>query len=76
MIFSEFFNIELLIGYLTKYRDDKEISKLLADRLKKYNHMEIFRYIDEIVFFTLKNKNKDIDIFLLDLCAENYSNYL
>jgi hypothetical protein len=36
MIFSEFFNIELLIGYLTKYKNDKEINKLLADRLKKY----------------------------------------
>ena len=38
MIFSEFFNIELLIGYLTKYQDNKDISKLLADRLKKYTH--------------------------------------
>lgn len=36
MIFSEFFNIELLIGYLLKYKKDKAVSKLLADRLKKY----------------------------------------
>lgn len=37
MIFSEFFNIELLIGYLVKYKDKKDISKLLAERLKKYS---------------------------------------
>ena len=33
-------------------------------------------YITEIVFFALSHKNNDMDILLLDKCAQNFSNYL
>lgn len=36
MIQSEFFNIEMLLGYLTKYKEDQDKVQILVDRLRKY----------------------------------------
>lgn len=33
-------------------------------------------YIIEIIFFTFQNPNNFIEVFLLDLCAENFEYYL
>ena len=75
MIHSEFFTIEMTIQYLLKYKSDKEILKILVQRLKKYSMTSIFNYLIELVFFTLYNKCSEVDIFLLDLCAESFEFY-
>jgi len=41
MIYSEFFTIEMLIQYLIKFKEDKEVTQILVDRLRKYNKKEI-----------------------------------
>lgn len=76
MINSEFFNIELIFEYLQKYREDKEIIKTLITKFKSYSLEQQQHYLTEIVFFTLLYKIKEIDILLLDMCAEDFNNYI
>jgi hypothetical protein len=75
MIGSEFFTIEMTIQYLLKYKDDKEVLKILVQKLRKYEKNSVFNYLIELVYFTLYNKCSEVDIFLLDLCAESFEFY-
>lgn len=37
MIYSEFFNIEMLIGYMIKKEKDTEVMEILVNRLRQYD---------------------------------------
>lgn len=76
MIYSEFFNIEMLIGYMIKKEKDTEVMEILVNRLRQYDKSLIQKYLLEIVYFTLYYKKQVLDIFLLDLCAENFDFFI
>lgn len=72
MIESEFFTIEMCIQYLLKNKDKADILGIIVTRLRSYHRQDILGYIIELVFFTLNYKCTDLEIFLLEMCAEDF----
>jgi hypothetical protein len=75
MIDSEYFSVEMLIQYLVKYKGNFDVLHLLVDRLQFYRRDEIFKYLNELVFYSLYYNCTDMVGFLLTLSAESFNNF-
>jgi hypothetical protein len=73
MIESEFFTIELLIGYLLKYRNDPQVIKLLVARLRTYSRAIVRQHLNELIFYALYYNCLEIDSFFLQLCSDDFN---
>ena len=75
MIDSEFFTIEMCLQYLLKNKDNSDILGFIVSRLHTYDRRDVMNYIIELVFFTLNYKCSELEIFLLELCAEDFKHF-
>lgn len=75
MIDSEYFSVEMLIQYLVRYKGNFDVLQLLVDRLQFYRRDEIFKYLNELVFYSLYYNCTEMVGFLLSLAAESFNNF-
>lgn len=72
MINSDFFTIEHCIQYLHKYRSNKDVLSLLVTKLETYHPHTFFDYLTELVFFSLNNEFRPLEMYFLKLCAVDF----
>lgn len=72
MIESEYFTIEMCIQYLLKFKGNSQVLAFIVSRLRTYDRNDTMCYIIELIFFTLNHPCTELEIFLLELCAEDF----
>jgi len=72
MIESELFTIEMCIQYLLKNKDKQDVLELIVSKLRTYDRREVMNYIIELVFFNINHQCTELELFFLDLCAEDF----
>lgn len=75
MIDSEYFSVEMVIQYLVKYKGNFDVLRLLVDRVQFYRRDEIFKYLNELVFYALYYNCTELVTFLLTLSAESFNSF-
>lgn len=72
MTFSEYFTVEMCIQYLLKNKSNSEVLAFIVSRLKTYDRADVMVYIIELIFFALNHPCTELEIFLLEMCAEDF----
>ena len=75
LVDSEFFTIEMLLQYLVKHKGSAQVLPILISRLKRYDRPTLLGHLTELVFYALYFNCTDLDLFFLQLCAEDFNNF-
>jgi len=72
MIESEYFTIEMCVQYLLKFKSNSEVLGIIIARLRTFERNSTMEYIIELIYFALSHPCTELEIFLLELCAEDF----